>query len=196
MTLAELSAGEIFVSGTHIIQKQTGISRLESFPRADQVARRLSPDSPPVDKHFSSLLRQYELVGSVKASIHLEDRTDQTIHDAAIEALEILDALEASAPCRLRHRRAWRSAPQDQARASSRLHPNLRLLLPRRSSIACHDERARPGDPGRPSALRPPHLKRFAVGSDCRGGAASTWPDPCLVNCAARDRSRRNRKTS
>ena len=97
MTLAELSAGEIFAGVTHIIQKQTGISELEAFPRADQVARRLSPSRPPADKHFSSLLRQYELVGSVKASIHLEDRTDQTIHGAAIEALEKLDALEASA---------------------------------------------------------------------------------------------------
>ena len=98
MTLAELSPGEIFAGVTHIIRKQTGLSELEAFPKADQVARRLSPYRPPVDKLFSSLLRQYELVGSVKASIHLEDRTDQTIHDAAMKALEKLDALEASAP--------------------------------------------------------------------------------------------------
>lgn len=97
MTLAELSAGEIFAGVTHIIQKQTGISELDAFPRADQVARRLSPTRAPVDKHFPSLLRQYELVNSVKASIHLEDRNDQAIHDAAIEALEKLDALQASA---------------------------------------------------------------------------------------------------
>ena len=98
MTLAELSPGEIFAGVTHIIQKQTGISELEAFPKADQVARRLSPYRPPADKYFSSLLQHYELVGSVKASIHLVDRTDQTIHDAAIEALAKLDALEASAP--------------------------------------------------------------------------------------------------
>ena len=74
MTLAELSPGEIFAGVSHIIQKQTGLSELEAFPKADQVARRLSPHRPPADKLFSSLLRHYELVGSVKASIHLEDR--------------------------------------------------------------------------------------------------------------------------
>ena len=108
MTLADLSAGEIFAGVTHIIQKQTGISELEAFPRADQVARRLGPYRSPVGKHFPSLLRQYELVNSVKASIHLEDRTDQEIHDAAIEALEKLEALEASA--------SPSAAPSDQPR--------------------------------------------------------------------------------
>lgn len=37
MTLAELSAGEIFAGVTHIIQKQTGISELEAFPRGSSL---------------------------------------------------------------------------------------------------------------------------------------------------------------
>ena len=96
MTLAELSAGEIFIGVIHTIQEQTGISEIEAFPAADRVAIRLCPSRSPIDKPFPSLLRQHVLVDSVKASIQLDDRTAQAIHDAAMQALKKLDALEAS----------------------------------------------------------------------------------------------------
>ena len=129
MTLADLSAGEIFAGVSHIIQKQTGLSELEAFPKADQVASRLNPYRPPADKLFAPLLRQYELVVSVKASIQLVDRTDQTIHDAAFEALEKLDTLEASAPPVAPPRRINTGLLQDFIRTCAYCYREDRLLL-------------------------------------------------------------------
>ena len=94
MTLADLSPGEIFVGVAHTIREKTGSSEIEAFPVADQVAQRLSPSRSFNDKLFPSLLRRYELVNSVKASIQLDDQTDQTIYDAAMQALKKIDALE------------------------------------------------------------------------------------------------------
>ena len=97
MTLADLSAGEIFVGVIHTIQEKSGISEFESCQIADQVAQRLSPSRSFNNKRFPSLLRHYELVNSVKASIQLDDQTDQAIYDAALQALEKLETPEASA---------------------------------------------------------------------------------------------------
>lgn len=94
MTLADLSPGEIFVGVIHTIQEKSGISEFESCQIADQVAQRLSPSRSFNNKRFPSLLRHYELVNSVKASIQLDDQTDQAIYDAALQALNKLAALE------------------------------------------------------------------------------------------------------
>ena len=116
MTLAELSAGEIFVGVAHTIQEKTGSSKIEAFPVADQVAQRLSPSRFLNDKRFPSLLRQYELVNSVKASIQLDDQTDQTIYDAALQALKKIAALEELETQEASDSAGARAAPSDPLR--------------------------------------------------------------------------------
>ena len=179
MTLADLSPGEIFVGVAHTIREKTGSSESEAFPVADQVAQRLSPSRSFNDKLFPSLLRRYELVNSVKASIQLDDQTDQTIYDAAMQALKKnrCPGETRNPGSRRQHRdqrRAKRPAASNQAGASAKLHPFLCLPVPPRSPFACHDEYPRPGNPGGPFALPPPRHQRFAVG----GRGDSTWPDP------------------